>query len=172
MLNCLLLSNNKTRVSEFNKQTMFLSIVGPRGSIGDFPIQGHMIIFTDSGSDGNTSYSTSSLSSPLSLAKGGIDLKSLLENDGITLTLSSTGINVGSSLDDIDLHVRLIFFLCLPRFQISQIIESQMKYHHIRHQKASNNKNSTYFIYLNGLTQSIAYCIILLHKSVTHNALL
>lgn len=110
MLNCLLLSNNKTRVSEFNKQTMFLSIVGPRGSIGDFPIQGHMIIFTDSGSDGNTSYSTSSFSSPLSLAKGGIDLKSLLENGGITLTLSSTGINVGSSLDDIDLHVRLIFF--------------------------------------------------------------
>ncbi|XP_076101481.1 uncharacterized protein LOC143071201 [Mytilus galloprovincialis] len=79
-------------------------ITGPRGSIGDFPIQGHMIIFTDSGSDGNTSYSTSSFSSPLSLAKGGIDLKSLLENGGITLTLSSTGINVGSSLDDIDLH--------------------------------------------------------------------
>ncbi|XP_071166175.1 uncharacterized protein [Mytilus edulis] len=78
-------------------------ITGPRGSIGEFPLQGHMIIFTDSGSDGNTSHSTSSFS-PLSLAKGGIDLKSLLDNGGITLTLSRTGINVGSSLEDIDLH--------------------------------------------------------------------
>lgn len=109
MQDCFLLSNNKTRVSEFNKQTIFLSIIGPRGSIGDFPLQGHMIIFTDSGSDGNTSHSTSSFS-PLSLAKGGIDLKSLLENGGITLTLSRTGINVGSSLEDIDLHVRHNFF--------------------------------------------------------------
>ncbi|CAG2236876.1 unnamed protein product [Mytilus edulis] len=83
---------------------LILRSIGPRGSIGEFPLQGHMIIFTDSGSDGNTSYSTSSFSSPLSLAKGGIDLKSLLDNGGITLTLSSTGINVGSSLEDIDLH--------------------------------------------------------------------
>ncbi|CAC5378112.1 unnamed protein product [Mytilus coruscus] len=32
-------------------------MTGPRGSIGDFPLQGHIIIFTDSGSEGNTSSS-------------------------------------------------------------------------------------------------------------------
>ncbi|VDI16815.1 Hypothetical predicted protein [Mytilus galloprovincialis] len=77
-------------------------ITGPFGNIGDFPLQGHIIIFTDSGSEGNTSSS----SSPFSLAKGGIDLKSMLDNakGSITLSLSSTGISLGSSLEGIDLY--------------------------------------------------------------------
>ncbi|CAC5378106.1 unnamed protein product [Mytilus coruscus] len=41
---------------------------------------------------------------PFSLAKSGIDLKSMLDNGGITLSLSSTGISLGSSLDGIDLY--------------------------------------------------------------------
>ncbi|XP_063431233.1 uncharacterized protein LOC134713877 [Mytilus trossulus] len=76
-------------------------ITGPFGNIGDFPLQGHIIIFTDSGSEGNTSSS----SSPFPLTKGGIDLKSMLDNanGSITLSLSSTGISLGSSLEGIEI---------------------------------------------------------------------
>ncbi|VDI33376.1 Hypothetical predicted protein, partial [Mytilus galloprovincialis] len=112
-------------------------ITGPRGNIGDFPLQGHIIIFTDSGSEGNISSS-----STFSLAKGGIDLKSMLDSakgsTSITLSLSSTGISLGSSLDGIDLYnhagvesvvhsiVRLqtkVFYVQIGKHQKNAILE-------------------------------------------------
>ncbi|CAC5378103.1 unnamed protein product [Mytilus coruscus] len=70
-------------------------MTGPFGGIGDFPLQGHIIIFTDGGSEGN--------SSSFSQANSGIDLNSLLNSGGLSLSISSTGISMGSLLDDIDI---------------------------------------------------------------------
>ncbi|XP_052100433.1 uncharacterized protein LOC127734545 [Mytilus californianus] len=70
-------------------------MTGPFGGIGDFPLQGHIIIFSDGGSEGNTS--------SFSQASSGIDLNSLLNSGGLSLSISSTGISMGSLLDDIDI---------------------------------------------------------------------
>ncbi|CAC5383687.1 unnamed protein product [Mytilus coruscus] len=68
---------------------------GPFREIGDFPLQGHIIIFTDGGSEGNTS--------SFFQANSGIDLNSLLNSGGLSLSISSTGISMGSLLDENDI---------------------------------------------------------------------
>ncbi|XP_076101480.1 uncharacterized protein LOC143071200 isoform X2 [Mytilus galloprovincialis] len=67
-------------------------MTGPFGGIGDFPLQGHIIIFTNGGSEGKTS--------SFSQASSGIDLNSLLNSGGLSLSISSTGKSMGSLLDD------------------------------------------------------------------------
>ncbi|XP_052100431.1 uncharacterized protein LOC127734543 [Mytilus californianus] len=68
---------------------------GPFGEIGEFPLQGHIIIFTDGESEGKTS--------SFSKANSGIDLNSLLNSGGLGLSISSTGISMESLLDENDI---------------------------------------------------------------------